>query len=280
LLIKLLRTHLRPYKRELTYVVLLQFVGTLASLYLPRLNADIIDKGIVTGDTDYILRTGGWMLLVTAIQVVCSIIAVHFGSRAAMSFGRDLRGAIFHRVGEFSGREVGRFGAPSLITRTTNDVQQVQMLVVITCTMLVAAPIMCVGGIIFALREDLGLSWLMLVCVPVMALIVFKYEIGSSRAQGTSRPGRLRRPKLGISSADGPPGIAGQDPGQPWPVSRCRTTGALGGGTGRADRHAGRACRHPARVLSHPRRGRPNLRNTFRRYAARPDHRKGNLPGV
>ena len=173
MLIRLLRTHLRPYKRELTYVVLLQFVGTLASLYLPRLNADIIDKGIVTGDTDYILRTGGWMLLVTAIQVVCSIIAVYFGSRAAMSFGRDLRGAIFHRVGEFSGREVGRFGAPSLITRTTNDVQQVQMLVVITCTMLVAAPIMCVGGIIFALREDLGLSWLMLVCVPVMALIVF-----------------------------------------------------------------------------------------------------------
>jgi len=173
LLISLLRTHLRPYKRELTYVVLLQFVGTLASLYLPRLNADIIDKGIVTGDTDYILHTGGWMLLVTAIQVACSIVAVYFGARAAMSFGRDLRGAIFHRVGEFSGREVGRFGAPSLITRTTNDVQQVQMLVVITCTMLVAAPIMCVGGIIFALREDLGLSWLMIVCVPAMALIVF-----------------------------------------------------------------------------------------------------------
>jgi len=173
LLISLLRTHLRPYKRELTYVVLLQFVGTLASLYLPRLNADIIDRGIATGDTHYILVTGGWMLLVTGIQVACSIVAVYFGARAAMSFGRDLRGAIFQRVGEFSGREVARFGAPSLITRTTNDVQQVQMVVVIACTMLVAAPIMCVGGIVFALREDVGLSWLMLVVVPLMALVVF-----------------------------------------------------------------------------------------------------------
>jgi ATP-binding cassette, subfamily B, multidrug efflux pump len=173
LLIRLLRTHLRPYRRELTYIVLLQFVGTVALLYLPHLNADIIDKGIVTGDTDYILMTGAWMLLVTGVQVACSIVAVYFGARAAMSFGRDLRAAIFHRVGEFSGREVARFGAPSLITRTTNDVQQVQMLVVITCTMLVAAPIMCVGGIIFALREDVGLSWLMLVCVPAMAVVIF-----------------------------------------------------------------------------------------------------------
>ena len=172
MLIRLLRTHLRPYKRELTYVVLLQFVGTLASLYLPRLNADIIDKGIVTGDTDYILRTGGWMLLVTAIQVVCSIIAVYFGSRAAMSFGRDLRGAIFHRVGEFSGREVGRFGAPSLITRTTNDVQQVQLVVLTACTLLVVAPIMCVGGIILALRQDLGLAWLLVVSIPVLLIAV------------------------------------------------------------------------------------------------------------
>jgi ATP-binding cassette, subfamily B, multidrug efflux pump len=172
LLIKILRTYLRPYKRELTAVVVLQLVGTMASLYLPRLNADIIDRGIATGDTHYIMVTGGWMLLVTAIQVVCSVVAVYYGAKAAMSFGRDLRAGIFHRVGEFSGREVARFGAPSLITRTTNDVQQVQMLVVVTCTMLVAAPIMCVGGIIFALREDVGLSWLMLVCVPVMALVV------------------------------------------------------------------------------------------------------------
>ncbi|GAA1039693.1 ABC transporter ATP-binding protein [Virgisporangium ochraceum] len=172
MLIRLLRTHLRPYKRELTYVVVLQLVGTMASLYLPRLNADIIDHGIAVGDTGYIMKTGGWMLLFTAVQMACSIVAVYFGARAAMGFGRDLRAAIFGRVGEFSGREVGRFGAPTLITRTTNDVQQVQMLVVVTCTILVAAPIMCVGGIIMALREDVGLSWLMLVCVPVMVIVV------------------------------------------------------------------------------------------------------------
>ncbi|GAA0906678.1 ABC transporter ATP-binding protein [Virgisporangium aurantiacum] len=172
MLIRLLRTHLRPYKKELAIVVVLQLVGTMASLYLPRLNADIIDHGIAVGDTGYIMKTGGWMLLFTAVQMVCSIVAVYYGARAAMGFGRDLRAAIFHRVGEFSGREVGRFGAPTLITRTTNDVQQVQMLVVVTCTILVAAPIMCIGGIIFALREDVGLSWLMLVCVPVMVLAV------------------------------------------------------------------------------------------------------------
>jgi ATP-binding cassette subfamily B protein len=171
-LIRLLRTHLRPYKRDLFLVVVLQLVGTMASLYLPRLNADIIDHGIAVGDTGYIMTTGGWMLLFTAVQMACSIVAVYFGARAAMGFGRDLRAAIFARVGEFSGREVGRFGAPTLITRTTNDVQQVQMLVVVTCTILVAAPIMCVGGIIMALREDVGLSWLMLVCVPVMVIAV------------------------------------------------------------------------------------------------------------
>jgi ATP-binding cassette subfamily B multidrug efflux pump len=171
-LTRLLRTFLQPYRRELTIVVVLQLIGTMAALYLPRLNADIIDLGIARGDTHYIMVTGGWMLLVTAVQMVCSIVAVYFGARAAMSFGRDLRAAIFHRVGEFSGREVARFGAPSLITRTTNDVQQVQMLVVITCTMLVMAPIMCVGGIIMALREDVGLSWLMVVCIPVMVLVV------------------------------------------------------------------------------------------------------------
>ncbi len=172
MLISLLRRHLRPYKRALTIVVILQLIGTMASLYLPSLNADIIDKGVLRGDTDYILRTGGWMLLVTLVQVVCSIVAVYFGARAAMSFGRDLRGAVFTRVGEFSAREVARFGAPSLITRTTNDVQQVQMLVVVTCTMLVAAPIMCVGGVVMAVRADVGLSWLMAVSVPVMIVAI------------------------------------------------------------------------------------------------------------
>jgi ATP-binding cassette subfamily B multidrug efflux pump len=153
-------------------VVLLQLLGTMASLYLPSLNADIIDKGVARGNTGYILSTGGWMLLVTLAQITCSIAAVYLGAKAAMAFGRDLRAAIFHRVGEFSGREVALFGAPSLITRNTNDVQQVQMLVVMTCTMLIAAPIMCVGGVIMALKEDAGLSWLLLVSVPILALAI------------------------------------------------------------------------------------------------------------
>jgi len=172
LLIQLLRRHLRPYSKPLLLVVAFQLVGTMASLYLPSLNADIIDKGIALGDTGYILRTGGWMLGVTVVQMFCTICAVFFGARTAMSFGRDLRAAIFHRVGSFSAREVNHFGAPSLITRTTNDTQQVQMLVLLSCTMLVAAPIMAVGGVIMALREDIGLSWLMLVCVPVLAIAV------------------------------------------------------------------------------------------------------------
>jgi ATP-binding cassette, subfamily B, multidrug efflux pump len=168
MLIRLLRENLRPYARELWIVVVLQLVGTMASLYLPSLNADIIDQGIAKGDTSYIMGAGGWMLVVTLLQIACSIAAVFYGSRVAMGFGRDLRAAVFHRVGSFSAREVNRFGAPSLITRNTNDVQQVQMLVLTTCTMLVAAPIMCIGGVVMALNEDIGLSWLMAVCVPVL----------------------------------------------------------------------------------------------------------------
>ncbi|PRZ40791.1 ATP-binding cassette subfamily B protein [Antricoccus suffuscus] len=172
MLFRLLRGYLRPYRNLLLGVVALQLVGTMASLYLPSLNADIIDGGIAKGDTGYIISTGGWMLSVTLVQVACSIAAVYLGAKTAMGFGRDVRSAIFHRVGSFSAREVAHFGAPSLITRNTNDVQQVQMLVVLTCTMLVAAPIMCVGGIIMALREDLGLSWLLLVSVPVLAVAI------------------------------------------------------------------------------------------------------------
>jgi len=168
----LLRRFLRPYRRWLLAVVVLQLIGTMASLYLPTLNADIIDNGIAKGDTGYILGTGGAMLAVSMVQIVCSLIAVYFGARTAMSFGRDLRGAIFRRVGEFSAREVAHFGAPSLITRNTNDVQQVQMLVLMTCTMMIAAPIMCVGGIIMALRQDIGLSWLVGVSVPVLAIAI------------------------------------------------------------------------------------------------------------
>jgi len=169
-LISLLRTYLRPYQKPLLAVLVLQFFGTLAALYLPTLNADIIDNGVAKADTQYILRIGGVMLAVTLVQVVCTIAAVFFGARSAMGFGRDARAAIFHRVGSFSAREVTQFGAPSLITRTTNDVQQVQMLVLLTCTMMVAAPIMCVGGIIMALRQDVGLAWL--IVVSVLALVV------------------------------------------------------------------------------------------------------------
>jgi ATP-binding cassette subfamily B multidrug efflux pump len=172
MLIRLLRTYLRPYRQLLLVVVLLQLVGTMASLYLPSLNADIIDNGVATGDTGYIVRTGGWMLLVSALQIVCSIAAVYYGARTAMSFGRDVRAALFRRVGAFSAKEVGQFGAPTLITRNTNDVQQVQMLVVMTCTLLIAAPIICVGSVIMALREDVGLSWLMGVSVPILLIAI------------------------------------------------------------------------------------------------------------
>jgi ATP-binding cassette subfamily B protein len=154
---------------NLTLVVLLQLIGTIASLYLPSLNAEIIDNGVAKGDTGYIMRTGGWMLGVSLVQIVCTIVAVYFGAKTAALFGRDVRAAIFHRVGEFSAREVNQFGAPTLISRNTNDVTQVQMLVVTTCTMLVAAPITMVGGVIMAVREDVGLSWLVAVAVPLLA---------------------------------------------------------------------------------------------------------------
>jgi ATP-binding cassette subfamily B protein len=172
MLIRLLRAHLRPYATALLGVVALQLVGTMASLYLPSLNADIIDRGVARGDTGFILGTGAWMLAVTLLQIVCSVAAVYLGARSAMAFGRDLRSAIFHRVTTFSAREVAQFGAPSLITRNTNDVQQVQMLVVMTCTMMIAAPIMCVGGVIMALRQDIGLSWLMLVSIPALVVAI------------------------------------------------------------------------------------------------------------
>jgi ATP-binding cassette subfamily B protein len=172
MLVRLLRGFLRPYGRPLLAVVVLQLCGTLAALYLPSLNADIIDNGVATGDTAYIVRIGGLMLSVTLVQIACSIAAVYFGARTAMGFGRDARAAVFRRVGRFSAREVNRFGAPSLITRTTNDVQQVQMLVLLTCTLMVSAPIMCVGGIIAAVHEDLGLSWLIVVSVTVLVAAI------------------------------------------------------------------------------------------------------------
>lgn len=170
MLYSLLRTHLRPYRGDLAGVIALQFISTMASLYLPSLNADIIDKGVTKGDTGVVLSTGGIMLLVTCLQIACSIGAVYFGARAAMGLGRDLRDAVMHKVSEFSAREVGFFGAPSLITRNTNDVQQVQMVVVISCTILVAAPIMCIGGVIMSIRVSQGLAWVLAVAVPLLAL--------------------------------------------------------------------------------------------------------------
>lgn len=172
MLTKLLRVHLRPYRRDLWLIVLLQFVQTLAGLYLPTLNADIIDGGVVKGDIDYILGVGGVMLLVSLVQIACSIGAVYYGARTAMAVGRDLRGAIFHRVQDFSAREVGQFGTPSLITRTTNDVQQVQMLTLMAFTLMVSAPIMCFGGIIMALNQDVTLSWLLVLAVPILGVSV------------------------------------------------------------------------------------------------------------
>jgi ATP-binding cassette subfamily B multidrug efflux pump len=172
MLLRLLRTHLAPYKPWLAAIVVLQFTATVAMLYLPSLNADIIDKGVAVGDTDYIVHTGGVMLAVSLLQILCSVVAVACSSRTAMSFGRDVRAAVFHRVGSFSGREVSQFGAPSLITRNTNDVQQVQMLALLTCSLAVQVPIMMVGGIVMAMREDLGLSWLLAVVVPALFLSV------------------------------------------------------------------------------------------------------------
>jgi len=168
----LLRRYLRPYQRPIALVVLFQLVSTIASLYLPGLNAQIIDQGVVTGDTGYIVHTGVVMLGVTALQIVCSILAVYFGARTAMALGRDLRESVFVTVESFAAQEVGRFGAPSLITRSTNDIQQVQMLVLLIFTMMITAPIMCVGGIIMALRQDVYLSSLLVVIVPILLVCV------------------------------------------------------------------------------------------------------------
>ncbi|MGW7194798.1 ABC transporter ATP-binding protein [Streptomyces chryseus] len=172
MLIRLLRAHLRPYKKPVALLVLLQLLQTSATLYLPTLNADIIDNGVVAGDTGYILEFGGVMIAVSVVQVVCNIGAVYYGARTAAALGRDVRAAVFDRVQSFSAREVGHFGAPSLITRTTNDVQQVQMLVLMGFTLMVSAPIMCVGGIVMALGQDVPLSGVLLAVVPVLGISV------------------------------------------------------------------------------------------------------------
>jgi ATP-binding cassette subfamily B protein len=187
MLIRLLRAFLAPYRTQLVGVVVLQLISVIAMLYLPSLNADIIDHGVTKGDIAYIWTTGLCMLLVSGVQIIASASSVYLGAQAAMGAGREMRAALLHRVGTFSAREVGIFGAPSLITRNTNDVQQVQLLVVMSVTILVMAPIMCIGGIVMALRQDLGLSWILLVAVPVlgltMALIISRMVPGFRRVQ-------------------------------------------------------------------------------------------------
>ncbi|MEV0633851.1 ABC transporter ATP-binding protein [Streptomyces sp. NPDC050619] len=170
MLIRLLRNYLRPYKKPIALLVLLQFLQTCATLYLPTLNADIIDTGVVKGDTGYILSFGALMIGISLVQVVCNVGAVYYGAKTASALGRDVRAAVFDRVQSFSARELGQFGAPSLITRTTNDVQQVQMLALMTFTLMVSAPIMCVGGIVLALGLDVPLSGVLVAVVPVMAI--------------------------------------------------------------------------------------------------------------
>jgi ATP-binding cassette subfamily B protein len=170
MLIRLLRTNLRPYKASLLVLLGLQAIQALLNLYLPNINGQIIDKGVITGNTNYIWRMGGFMLFVAAIQAVFAVAAIYLGSRVAMAFGRDVRSVLFHRSIALSAREVNQLGAPSLITRVTNDVQQVQLMVVMVCTFLLAAPVTIIGGVIMALRQDAGLSWLLGLSMPALAI--------------------------------------------------------------------------------------------------------------
>ncbi len=167
-----LRTFLAPYRWSILIVVVLLLVQAIANLYLPELNADIINNGVVKGDVNYIIRTGGFMLVVTFALGIAAIVGVFFGARTAMAFGRDVRSALFRKVQGLSQVEVNRFGAASLITRNTNDVQQVQMVVLMALNVMISAPIMVIGGVIMALRQDVPLSGLLIVVLPIMALLI------------------------------------------------------------------------------------------------------------
>ena len=169
---RLLTVHLRPYRRQLVLVVTLLVAQAIANLYLPTLNADIINNGVAKGNTHYIVRTGALMLVVTLFMGVAAVIAVYWGAKTSMAFGRDLRGALFRRVESFSQMEVNRFGTPSLVTRSTNDVQQVQMLVLMALTVMISAPIMMIGGIFMALRMNARLSLLLVVILPLMGAFI------------------------------------------------------------------------------------------------------------
>lgn len=171
MLARLLWRYLRPYRPLLAGVLVFQLASALAMLFLPSLNADVIDKGVVAGDTGYIWRTGGFMLAVSLGQIVAAIIATYLAARASMQLGRDIRDEVYHQVSGFSEREISQFGAGSLITRNTNDVQQVQMLAMLGSTILVSAPLLAIGGIVMALRQDVGLSWIIAVAVPALLII-------------------------------------------------------------------------------------------------------------
>ena len=169
---RLIRNGTAPYRGAIAVIVLLQLISAITNLYLPRLNGNIIDNGVAKGDTGYIMGTGGWMLAISLAQIAVSIGAVYLASRTAMGFGRDMRAAVFHRVGTFSAREVAQFGAPTLISRCTNDVQQIQMVVFMGLAMMVGAPILMVGGVFMALHTDIGLSWLIAVAIPLLVITV------------------------------------------------------------------------------------------------------------
>ena len=171
-MIQILKTHLKPYWKQLILIMVLLLLQAIANLYLPDLNADIINEGVVKGDTDYIMRAGGVMLSVALGLGVISIISVYWGSKVAMAFGRDVRHAVFRRVQTFSLAELNVFGAPSLITRNTNDVQQIQMVVLMALNVMITAPFMAVGGVIMALRQDVPLTGLIAVIIPLMAIVI------------------------------------------------------------------------------------------------------------
>ena len=172
MLLRLLRTYLQPYIREVSFVGVLVLIQSIAALYLPNLNADIINNGVTKGDVPYIWRTGAVMLGITLVVGVISIVGVYFASLASQSVGRDLRAAVFGRVQKFSAREMNQLGTASLITRNTNDVQQIQLFLQIALTMMIMAPITAVGGVIMALRENVTLSWLIVVVIPLLGLII------------------------------------------------------------------------------------------------------------
>src|SRR5438477_185526 len=223
MLIRLLRSYLQPYIREVAIVIVLVLIQSIANLYLPNLNADIINNGVAKGDIPYIWRTGGVMLGITLVLGVIAVGGVYWASLASQAVGRDLRAAVFGKVQNFAAREMNRFGTPSLITRNTNDVQQMQLFLQIALTMMVAAPIMAVGGVIMALREDVTLSGLLVVVIPILIAIVaftfvkaiplfrsmqVKIDRINHGQRGTTAGGRHHRPLDRRAGADGRPDAA------------------------------------------------------------------------